>query len=300
LPSHGPVGADPSRRLSFVPPIELIVDLLLHLVLPAIAGSAIAAWLTARLLPERWRHLGVAGALAAGLLIGNWMRGSPLPLIPDGTGWPWLLPMALVLLFAAGTAQASLQNRKALPVVYAAMVMLAAFCLVPRDQWSPAWLLGFACLAFANTVLLDRHAQQKPHWLSPIAWAGVFLGAAAVLVYSHSARLADAALLLAAALAGVGVVTARLAIDARAAGLTVGIYLPGLMLSGYSDTYSEVPWMSFGLMAGAPVVLLATWLRVFTRRSVTTQRIVEVSLLFLPTVAALALAIRAEGFAVGY
>jgi hypothetical protein len=284
-----------------MPPVELVVDLLLRLVLPSAAASALLLGLATRYVDRRWWHIALAAAIAGGLLAGNWLR-RPIPYMPYDAGWPWLLPVSVLALAIGGLlatlTQHSLLMRILLTIVASGMF---AYCVVPAELRTVPWILGFVMVAVGNTTALELQSQKSKGWIALLGWAVIlFGGAAGVLIYAHSARLADAALLFASALAGTALVGWRGSFDARASALAVGVLLPALMLSGYHGTFSEVPWFSFALVAAAPwtlfLLLLPAGQRLFERRRLAVQLIV----LLTPVVAAVALAIRAEGFAIGY
>jgi hypothetical protein len=128
----------------------------------------------------------------------------------------------------------------------------------------------------------------------------VFAGAGLVLVYSHSGRLADAALLMAAALGGVSLVALWVPIDMRPVLPALTMYLCGVMLSGYDGTFSDVPMMSFFLAAHAPLFLAFVLIPLRRAKSGWQQALIYSSAILAPIAVALALAIRAEGFALGF
>jgi len=289
-----------------MPPVELVLDLLLRLVLPAAVSSAVVLGLTMWLLDRKWWDCGLAGAVAAGLLIGNALR-APLPYVPYDNGWPWLLPCAAAsLVFSAVTITFLSQKLAARAILNVVAVSLLMWCLVPGELRTATWLLGFGLLVLGNMLVLELAAQQaakEQHtsWVVPLAWATVLAGgAAAVLIYAHSARFADAAALLAAALVGIAPLAWRSPLDLRPAALTVATYLLGLMLSGYHATYSDVPPASFALVAAAPLSLALLWLPAVRRWPASAQAALQVMLPSLPVAVAVGLAIRAEGFSLEY
>jgi hypothetical protein len=233
------------------------------------------------------------------LIAGNWQT-TPIPFLPHGAGWPWLLPIGVAAL-CVGALTATLIGKQPWMRIGAEIVFVIALsnCLLPRELWTPAWLIGFYVAVLANAQALQRHAQQFG-WIAPLSWAMLLGGAATVLVYAHSGRLADAATLLAAPLLGLVPILVWRKLDARSCALCIATYLPALMASGFHETFSEVPWLSFALIGCAPLWLLVANLPVIRRQRLLVQAIVQIALLFVPVAAAIALAIRAEGFAIGY
>jgi|GEM_PF-3515791 len=287
-----------------MPPWELVVDLLLQLVLPAAVASCIVLVLVARFCSPRWWDLGVAAAAFAGLTAGNWQT-VPLPYLPlwNDTGWPWLLPLAIALLASSGLTSALAWPRPAsIGICTLAGAAVSACFLVPGELRAvPWWMLGFGSLAFVNVAMLERMAQRFPGPLTPLVWAvTLFGGAAGVLLYSHSARLSNGATLFASALLGMAAVTYFKPLPLRAVGLAVGAFLPGLMISGYSDTFSEVPWQSFALAAAAPLSLGLLLLPAVHRLANWQQVAAAFLLPLIPNAIAVALAIAAEGWELGY
>ena len=120
------------------------------------------------------------------------------------------------------------------------------------------------------------------------------------MIYAHSARFADAATLLACAVFGVAVIAWWMRVDTRTIALPVAAYVPALMLAGYHETFSEVPMASFVLVGLAPWTLSVCLLRSSQRLPKPMQFAMEMLLPLLPVVVAVGLAIRAEGWAVGY
>src|SRR5215813_10765226 len=85
--------------LPTLPPPELIVDALVHAVLPALLTSAVVLAALLGMLGRRAAFLGSALALVAGVLAGNFRRGA-LEFVFGSVGWrmlPWATALALVV-----------------------------------------------------------------------------------------------------------------------------------------------------------------------------------------------------------
>jgi hypothetical protein len=292
-----------------MPPLELVLDLLLRLVLPCVVATALVIGLAVRFLERRWRPLALAAGASLGLLAGNWLR-RPLPYWPDDTGWPALLPATIAALLFSGAAVVWAGDPRLRIALYAFAAAILAGVLLPGDLRTLPWFTGLALLILATAVVLDLAAspgkEERRDWALPLAAATVVCGgAAAVLIYSHSARLADAAVLLSAALLGVAAIAWLLPLDMRPLALTLAASAAGLMLSGHHSTFSEVPAASFALVALAPLLLGVASLPALQRwlvpRSPDWGRVaVQFALPLISVAVAVALAIRAEGWQLGY
>lgn len=288
-----------------MPPLELVLDQLLRLILPSFCAAAAVAALSGMLLKGKLAPLGTVLAMAAGLAAGNWMRGL-LPWLPEATwrpeqtGWTWLLA-ATFLALAAGLL-VRLTARVRIVAAALALVTTAAvtYLVVPDYLHSAKWLAPFALVVIANWYFLARAAQRHPSALVPFTWAIVLGGGATlVLLFAHSARFGDLGTLLAATLAGIALPLFRWPNDARPLAPAVATYLPGLMLAGYDSTYSEVPAASFALLAAAPLALALLELPLLKQRGPKVQFVLQCTLLLVPVVIAVVLAMRAEDLGVG-
>ena len=181
-------------------------------------------------------------------------------------------------------------------IVRLIIAMLAARLVVPAGLASGSvwlvWLMGI--VIFSLWTIADRRSARVPSGV-PLAAAGLAsLGAAAVLLHAHSARLTDVATLIAFASLGISLVAGWNRIDATAAAPAIAVALPAILVSGHYETFSEVPLMAFVLPALAPLTtglvpllpdqFLNRW-RVW---------VIAALLVGLPTIAAVVLASRAE------
>ncbi len=105
----------------------------------------------------------------------------------------------------------------------------------------------------------------------------------------------NAAIVLAAAMGGIAVVARFWGADAGGAVPAAAVMIPGLLLMGKLETFSDIPWSAFALPAAAPL-LLADALpfgHIKTDRSARRRFLWMVCLLLIPLVIALYLAHQA-------
>lgn len=269
-----------------MPPVEIVVDLLLKLLLPALLSGALVMGLAVWRLERKWWETAAATALAVGILVGNSLR-LPLSYWPEGWGWYGLLAISLGAVLIAFATRFIAQPIARLTIASLLLAALAT-CLLDGALRTWPWFIGLAVVVVGNYLALELIAAKQPGAWLPLAWT-VLLGKAAVivLVCSHSARLADIAMLLFAAQLGVIVAGVKLpTLGSVLAPLTATV-LPGLMLAGWDATFSAVPLISFALVAVAPLIVAVMYLPAPWR---------QVALLFLLAATATALAIHAEGW----
>ena len=95
-------------------------------------------------------------------------------------------------------------------------------------------------------------------------------------------------------LVGIGVVAVAMRATTGAATAAVVIVVPALLLSGWHDTYSEVPTSSFALAALSPLALAPSLLPVWRRNQRKGLWAVQVVLVLLPLAGAVLLAAQNE------
>ena len=120
------------------------------------------------------------------------------------------------------------------------------------------------------------------------------LAAATVLIHAHSARFCDLAVLQTATLAGIGLIAALRRLDVAALFASPAVFFPALMLGGTANTFSEVPAVSFILVALAPCALWTLRLPPMRRWSGRALAIAAIVAVLVPCAVAVALAMRAE------
>ena len=102
----------------------------------------------------------------------------------------------------------------------------------------------------------------------------------------------NASIVVAAALSGIALVAWAGRADAGGAVPAAAVMLPGLLLMGQQETFSDVPWYAFALLALAPLLLaevlpLSDWQ---TSRPQRIRFLLMMLVLLIPLVAALLLA----------
>jgi hypothetical protein len=302
-----------------LPPWPVVQELLLRLVLPAFAAAAALFGIVCLLTRSAGvRMIAGAAGLAAGLFTGNYCRElltwwpldpSALAAVQDDAskvswwqverGWTALLPAAAVAL-CGGLIAALISVRTHKGVGVALRVMVAAVCALwltePFSQLSlPATIaLVFAgmVLNWESAVLLDRIGTGRiavP--VLTLIWGGA---AATVLIFAHSARFSDLAVSVTSAFFGAGIVAVLWGQNMSVLFSAPAIFLPGLLLGGAVNTFSEVPLTAFALTAFAPCALWVVFLPPIRRWPLRFQAAAAVIAVLVPCAAAVTLAMRAE------
>src|SRR5262245_6645503 len=223
-----------------LPPANLVRELLVSAVLPSLAAAVAVLALSLIAGKQRGAAVGAALALAAGFAAGNYLRGV-VPWVPERSAWHWLPAAALAALAAGLIARIP---RVPVPVRFllrAAACALAACLLAPADlRAEKSWLQpAFLLVVLVEWEVLEGSAGRSPGGGVPLGLALVFVGGAAVLIHAHSARLADVAFLVAAAFTGIAAVAWWARADGAGAMPGAAVLLPGLLLAGHSEPYSE-------------------------------------------------------------
>jgi hypothetical protein len=131
--------------------------------------------------------------------------------------------------------------------------------------------------------------------------SAMLMAGAAIVLYAHSAKFMELAVVLGSAMFGVAVANALAKPgvdghkpDASGAIPAVVAFLPGLMLGARPSLESNVPGASFWLVALAPLVLLPFLLPAVARKTGWKPPALRAALVLLPLVVAVALAARHE------
>jgi len=271
-----------------LPPFHLVADALLNAVLPAAGTAAALFFLAVRFGGRRAAPPGAAVGFAVAAALGWWLRDT-LTLISGDSPWnrlPW------VAFGALGIGLALRWSR--IPQVAGVLIRLAcsigiAYAIMPpATRAESLWLSGaFAGLVFAAWVVLEYVAKRSPGGTVPLAYAASFFIAAGVLIHAGSGRLTEAATVAFAASVGVALIALWKRVDAGGMVPAAAVMLPGLLLMGQQETFSEVSWPAFALPTVAPLLLICTLpLRGWS------LRILSTILVLLPLIAALALAME--------
>jgi hypothetical protein len=264
--------------MAALPPMSEVIDALRTAVLPA-AGAAAGVYFVASLLPlVRRTALPAALAIACGFLAGNWQRdavefrlhsehrlqakelGRSLQaavtgvndhgaVVPTARFWlPWIVVAGLLASVAAGMARSLGWWLKLIVAV------LGGWLLSPAETQNQhiAYTVGYALLAMSIWWVLD---EFEAGGLLPFT-ASLAAGAAGTLMlFAASLRYSDIGVLASSALMGVAVLAWWFQSDAAAVAAVPALGVPGLMLIAQHDSSSQVPAMSYSLMAAAPLAL---------------------------------------------
>jgi hypothetical protein len=304
-----------------LPPVKDVLDALHHTALPAAAGAALVVCVFLSL--GRWAAaLGSALAVAVGFGCANYTfdtlawenTGRVIPWAPelDAPGWHGL-PRAALVLLAVGLvsrwlgllAARSLDERRRwgatllIWAVRAGVVAVVAPGLVPAD-WAREvlWLKPTLVVAMlVSWAALDGVARDRAGSEVAAYLAAAFFAAAAVLIYHHTARFMDLAVMCGCAAAGVAVASFPTRADASGVVPLGVVGLPGLMLNGRFLVESQVPVTSFWLVALAPLGLLPFLIPAVARLPRGVVIPLRAMLVLAPLVAAVVLAAQHEKLA---
>lgn len=304
-----------------LPPTKDVLDALHHTALPAAAGAALVT--AAFLSLGRWAAaLGAAAAVAVGFGWANYTFESlswsdttrVIPWYPEDGAPPWhRLPRAAAFLLVVGLVSrwAGLFTGRALAekhwwaanlFVWAARVGAVAVVapgLVPDDPGGAhLWQRpALAAAMLALWVALDGLARSGAGSEAAAYLAAAFVVAGAVLLYAHSARFMDIAVMCGCAAAGVAVAAFPTRADTSGAVPLGVVGLPALMLHGRVSLDSQVPVAAFALVALAPLALLPFLIPAVARQPRWVIVPLRALLVLAPLVAAVVLAAKYETLA---
>lgn len=319
-----------------LPPLKDVLEQLQNAVLPAAGGAALllCAFL---LLGRRAGALGSAAAVVFGFVCGNftlaklegaaptwestWRLVRWTPSEEGALGTDWLVRAGLVLVVVG--------------LVSRWFGHLAERALPNRYWWGPyavVWLPRVVAVFVASAWLVRGGAAEAPEWaflrwaivavmllmwvaLDGLSRAGtgsqtavyasaMLMTGAALLLYAHTAKLMEVAVILGSALFGVALASARARSgpeghepDTSGAVPAAVALLPGLVLGARPGLTTEVPAVAFWLVALAPVLLLPFLSPAITRTHGRWAPVLRAALLLMPLVIAVALAARYETLA---
>ncbi len=292
--------------LASLPPWPLVEEMLRTLVLPAfLAAGAVLALVCALSRSERVRTAGAAAALLVGLAAGNHFHHL-LDWCPASLqrGWRVLLPVVAGVTSAA-TLLGMLPARahwSAGPVlrvlVAAAGTWLILEALAPLTATATYGLL-LTCVILnweISRLACSRLPRRGTLPVLAVLWGGA---AAALLIFAHSARFCDLAVLLTASLVGVGIAAAVWKLDLTFLLAAPCVFIPGLLLAGAANTYSEVPCAAFAWAAIAPAALLPLCVPLALRLPAPVRIAIAMLSLLLPCAAGVIMAARVESLDYG-
>jgi hypothetical protein len=154
----------------------------------------------------------------------------------------------------------------------------------------PALVVAMLALWVAlDGVARDRAGSEVAAYL-----AAAFLAAGVVLLYHHTARFMDIAVMCGCAAAGVALAAFPTRADTSGLVPLAVVGLPGLMLHGRYLVESQVPVTSFWLVALAPLALLPFLIPVVGRQSRRFVVPLRALLVIAPLIAAVVLAAQHE------
>jgi hypothetical protein len=272
-----------------LPPLKLVLESLQADVLAAAGAAALV--LCAFLLLGRWAGaLGSAAAVAVAFLAANFTLAN-VPFEDDPTwensarlvpwvagenapGWHWL-PRAGLLLVAVGLLSRwlGLAAARYLPerlwwganlLVWAprvaAVVVASGWLSSGTAAAAPGWEMlryQIAGAMFLGWVALDGGARSDAGPEVASYLAAIFFAAAVVLVFAHSKRFMDVAVVMSFAMFGIAVAAGIGRCDTSGAVPAAVAFLPGLMFAVRpSMSAHQVPEAAFWLVALAPAMLL--------------------------------------------
>ncbi len=270
---------------------EIQNTLLYVVALPAL--TAVVAGILFRLLAgQRASGVGSALALAVGFAAAN-QQNHVVDWLPGSSALDWI-PWVSLAALAAGTVGGESRPRTA-PWLVAVVFSMLWLIVPPEVRTESWWSVPLLALVVAGIwAVADEQAQRNPGAIVPVWLALVFLAAAVVLIHAHSKRYMDTAGILAASLLGVGLASFwRLGETGPVTGGAV-VFLAGLMLSGQTQTFSQVPWISFVLVGLAPLALGVGFLPFLARWNSFPRLLTQTLVLLAPLIAAVVLAIQNE------
>jgi hypothetical protein len=300
-----------------LPPTALVLETLGQFALPAAGGAAFVYVLFLAL--GRWAAaLGSAAAVIVGYSTANFNFAALeyegtfrlIPWRPNELSTWHSLPRAALVLTGVGLLSRWLG-------------LLATRFVPERRWWVPnllVWLPRWVAILIVGSWLIPAPLAQDYLWIKPalgaamlFSWiavdgaarggasadailgmAAAFFAAAIVIIFAHSTRFMDIALVLSAALVGVGLAAHAAKADASGAVPAAIGFLPGLMLNARYQTESLVPVASFWLVALAPLAWLPLSHPWIARQSPALLRIARLVLLIIPLAIAVALAMKYE------
>lgn len=315
-----------------LPQTDLVLEKLHHLVIPAAGAAALVMCMF--LVLGRWAAaLGSAIAIVVGFMAANFTitgvdfgekytwenthrvitwKPNVDPEV-NTPGWHWLPRVGLVLVAVGLVSRwVGLLAGRILPAPASLVANIIVW--VPRIAavyWVCAWpasgtaaakfpdlRMELAVVMLAVWVVTDGvaragHGAEVAAYLSLMLMAGGML-----LLYAHTARFMEIAVILGAAMFGVAVAASVGKADTSGAIPAAVAFLPGLILGGRPSLADNlVPANSFWLIALAPVVLVPFLIPALARKQGRLVRILRLLLVLTPIVVAIVMAASHEKLA---
>jgi hypothetical protein len=286
-----------------MPPLELVLPVLGWVVAPAFLVAVVLLAAGIRIFGSHAAGPCAAAAFLAGCVTSNTLGDPTLPWPPERLGWHWLLwPTALAMLVEVAARRPQVPATaswllRALTAGHAAWLLVPSGLPSELDWVVPVYVWAvpaFALVVLAEWGILQSLATELPGGTLPLAAACALLGAAGVIIHAHSARMTDIATFAAASFAGVALIAAWSRTDVGAVMPAAAVMLPGLVLSAYYETFSEVPPQAFAFVALAPLTLAVPLAILKAGIRPPNIKMVAIVLIGLPAALALAMAMRVE------
>lgn len=222
--------------------LDLILDKLLHIVLPATLASALL-WM----LLSRFKLAGLA--FLAGFLSANYFC--------NALSWYCHEDMGLLLtMLTVASVASAMQSDKWFPNIMLALVVTTTTAvLFAADSVPPSHTFLAAAYSLLLYVSLWLAEKNLPRLL-PACLALLGLATAIVMIHAHSARLCDLGLMTMASFTGICSVTLLKKTHAYSLAAPTAVFFPYLIFYGQQNTFSEVPWFAFAFLAIAPLACL--------------------------------------------
>jgi hypothetical protein len=277
-----------------VPPLEQVEPVLRHFVL--IPGLLAVAIMVVACVLSRWHEaacqVGCVVAIAAGIVYASNTGDTRLRWVPEAAGGHWLLWTVLAALAVDAVARVPGVPTGVGWGLRGMVSAQAGWLLTPvslREElaWAPV-ALGSAVLA--EWAVLEQLGRLDRRGLIALALTPVAAVASLVSLYAAEIGLCNIALVLMAALGGVGMVALAFGRETNGVAAAVAVLLPGPLLLGQNEGLSELPITCFGAAAFAPLALAPSLLPVWQRYQKRGLFVLHLVLLLLPLAWAIYLA----------
>ncbi|PQO35715.1 hypothetical protein C5Y96_08655 [Blastopirellula marina] len=187
------------------------------------------------------------------LKLGPWIPDAHYEWLPVGIAIAMLAAVAVGLL-----GQSVLIRIAVLPLVYAVVTAGIGILLIPTwEDLSPPYApyLFCWCIGVTAVSVVTQLSPESNRWPFAVVWLGTCLAVAAIVAISESLRFAQIAGLTFAASLGLvatGLSLRRCLLDG--VGLTLTIYLAGILLIAQVNSWSAVPLASYWLPMAGPLL----------------------------------------------
>lgn len=287
----------------------MVEETLRTLVLPAFAVAAglfvvVCAATPSRVVRTVAAVLALLGGLAAGNEYGGMLHWWPVESDdavarwPLAQGWAGLLPLTAVAVLA-GAVAALFPERRRWWAPGLRMLVATACAWWLAQAWEPVSRVAAASLLFAAMTLNGEallHISRRCQDASPMPLlAGICgMAAATLLIFAHSARFFEIAVLMTVVTGGMALAAWFSKADMAVPAAALAVFFPGLLLGGAANTHSQVPEAAFALAALAPCMLWLLAIPPVGRRTGRGIAIAATVLVLIPCVTAVVLAAQKE------